>query len=98
MDYKVDYLSVAEQDIDDIGAYLSQFYASTFKKFMRSLKKSISHLKTSPYLGVPYRDYRKLVVGVYLVFYKVDEEQKTVRIYRVLHGARDTEIRTIERD
>ena len=34
-------------------------------------------------------EYRNLPVKNYLVFYTVDEEQKTVEIYRVLYAKRD---------
>ena len=30
-------------------------------------------------------DYRRMVVGDYLVFYMVKEESKTVEIHRILH-------------
>jgi len=31
---------------------------------------------------------RKLVSGDFLVFYRIDEENNIVRIYRILHGKR----------
>lgn len=82
-------MPIAEEDIDNIGVYMSQFYPSTFKNFLRSLENSIGSLQASPYMGVVHRDYRKLVIGDYLIFYKVDEERKAIAIFRVLHGARD---------
>ena len=80
---------MAVQDIDEISAYLSQFYASTFKKFLVMLENHISHLQTNPYIGTVYKEYRKLVVSDYLIFYKVDDKEQAVKIYRVLHSAQD---------
>ena len=34
------------------------------------------------------REYRKMVTGDFLVFYKMDEVKKQVNIYRILHGKR----------
>jgi len=92
MAYKIIYLPAAEQDIDDIAAYLSQFYKSTFAKFMTMFNESILYLQDSPYIGTAYKNYRKLVVLNYLVFYKVDEKQKVIKIHRILHGKRDLEV------
>jgi addiction module toxin, RelE/StbE family len=98
MAYKIVYLPVAEQDINDIASYLSQFYENTVGKFITSLDKSISRLSDNPYIGTAYRSYRKLVVSEYLVFYKVDDEDNVVIIFRVLHSSRDTEVRKFDRD
>lgn len=35
-------------------------------------------------------DYRTLVVGDYLVFYMVNEDDKIVEIHRIFHGSKDT--------
>jgi len=34
-------------------------------------------------------DYRKLVVGDYLVFYMIDENENSVEIHRIFHGTRN---------
>jgi plasmid stabilization system protein ParE len=56
------------------------------------LKKKTNRLKTHPYSCPVYEDvpdYRKLVVGDYLVFYIVNEDAKIVEIHRIFHGSRD---------
>ena len=99
MDYKILYLPIAEQDLQEIAEYLSNFYPSTLKKFIDNFDDNIRLLQTNPCLGMPYHQYRKLVLtGTdYLVFYKVDETESAVKIYRVLHGARDSEIRKFKK-
>jgi plasmid stabilization system protein ParE len=79
-------------DFEDIEAYLSQYDESAVKRFFALLKKKIAILKDFPYSCPVYEDdpdYRKLVVGDYLVFYMVDEDAKTVEIHRIFHGSRD---------
>ena len=53
-----------------------------------------THLEISPYMGpslsakVPFdTDFRFLISGNYLVFYKVEDD--FVSIYRILYGKRD---------
>lgn len=56
------------------------------------MKKSIETLIDNPYIYAEYeknQDYRKITVQDYLVFYKVFEEERLVRIYRILHGKRN---------
>lgn len=93
MSYEIEYLPVAELDLEEIADYLSRFYPSTLKKFMNILEKHLSSLQDMPYIGTEYGGYLKLVALDYLVFYKVLEEQNLIKIFRVLHGARDSEIR-----
>ena len=91
LNYEIDYLPDAVQDLDEIAAYLSQFYESTFLKFMSALQKQIENLKTMPHIGMMHRSFRRLVVSDYLVFYKVDDANRLVTICAILHGARDFE-------
>ena len=35
------------------------------------------------------KEYRRSITGDFLVFYKIDEENNLVRIYRILHGKRN---------
>ena len=98
MTFKIVYLPLALQDLTDIAAYLSQFYASTFGAFMQSLEKGILNLETSPLIGTKHGNYRRLVVSDYLVSYKADEDAQLVKIYRVLHGAQDSEVSKFYKD
>jgi len=89
MAYKIKYVASARQDMLDIALHLSRFYESTFPKFIARLDRSVARLVDMPYMGIAYRNYRRLVVGDYLVFYQVDEAGRTIQIYRILHGAQD---------
>jgi len=89
MTYKVRYLPTMRRDVAEIKAYMSQFYESTFSNFMDKLRRSTSLLENMPYMDTVYKNYRRLVVDDYLVFYKIDEALKFVEIYRVIHGSKN---------
>ena len=92
MKYKVKTLKTAYDDLKEIKQYLDQFYPSTVRNFVRLYKSKKDGLKEFPFSHQAYEDdpdYRRLVVGDYLVFYQVDGMTKTVEIHRILHGSRD---------
>ena len=92
MDYEVKLLNVAENDIDEICQYLSQFYPGTPGRFLDALEKNFESISANPKMYPQYeynREYHKSVVGDFLVLYKIDEENNLVRIYRILHGKRN---------
>ncbi len=90
MGFSVEYLPEAEGDIDGILDYLSQFYRDTAGKFYRTMEHKIGLLAYNPYMAERWEDdpdFRRLVVGNYLVFYMVYDESKTVEIHRVLRAS-----------
>ena len=92
MNYQVKYLPETVIDRAEIRTYLAKYYESTVRNFFVFLKERIGQLKEFPYSCPTYDDdpdYRKLVVGDYLVFYMVDEDSKTVEIHRIFHGSQD---------
>jgi plasmid stabilization system protein ParE len=93
MAYKVKLLSLAESDLDEICRYLSQFYPGTPGRFLDALERDFESLSFNQNIfpGYEYnRAFRKMVSGDYYVFYKIDEENNVVCIYRILHGKRST--------
>ena len=92
MKYRIKYLPDTVKDRDEIREYLSQYYESTVKNFFKLLKEKTARLKDFPYSCPPYEydpDYRRLVVGDYLVFYIVNENDKVVEIHRIFHGTQN---------
>lgn len=91
--YEIRYLSTAENDLVDILEYIKKDNPTAAVSQLEEFDKSISHLASNPLLGVVPKDerlkklgYRMLIVDKYLVFYVV--KTKTVRIRRIIHGAR----------
>jgi plasmid stabilization system protein ParE len=92
VDYKVFLLKRATLDIDEIAHYLSQFYPGTVGRFLEGFEKALGILEENPYIYGVYTEkpqYHRMIIGDYLVFYKIFENAKTVRVYRVLHGRRN---------
>jgi addiction module RelE/StbE family toxin len=92
MQYKVKFLEIAKQDKNQIKHYLQKFYPGTPKRFIEKLKECINNIKEMPYMYPVYeyfQDYRKIVVGNYLVFYTINEEKKIIEIQRILPGVWD---------
>jgi plasmid stabilization system protein ParE len=92
MAYEVEYLPRARETLDDIVGYLSQFYPNTPKKFLIGMDQIVHNLTENPNtypVYSPKPGYHKAVVGKYIVFYTIDDENKRVEISRILRGSWD---------
>jgi addiction module RelE/StbE family toxin len=91
----VRYSPFSKEDKKDIKIYLSKFYPGTPRRFTALLKKQIANLKENPYIYPEYpknTDYRNMLVGNYIVFYKVNDAEKQIDIYRILRASWDLPI------
>jgi plasmid stabilization system protein ParE len=92
MRYTVVYKDDAYDDIENIVAYLQQYYPSTPARFLAALEERVRAIKYMPYMYPVYEDnpaYRKMGVLKYLVFYQVNDAEQTIEIHRILHGSRN---------
>ena len=98
--YKLEYLPVARRDILDITKYISQELKNpqAAEQLITSLVNKLDSLTEMPYIYpsfVPIRqldkEYRKVRVGSYMIFYWVDEYTKVITIARVIYSKRDIE-------
>ena len=90
--YTVRFSPFAKEDKKEIKTYLSKFYPGTPQRFIDSLKEHIARLKDNPYLYPEYQensDYCHMSVGNYIVFYKVNETENQIDIYRILRASWD---------
>ncbi len=90
--YKIVFSETAKTDIVDMLEVLSHYYENTALNQYDKIMESIGRLAHSPFMCEVYhkrKQYRRLVVQDYLVFYQIDEENRAVKIYRVLYGKRD---------
>lgn len=88
MKYKVSYLPIADSDIIRIDAALSD-YPSKAKRLFQEIESKVADLEDMPYMWPVYHlkpEYRCMVLEDHLLFYKVDEDDHKVRIYRVLYS------------
>ena len=92
MKYTVRFSPFAKEDKKEIKTYLSKFYPDTPHRFTDLLKEHIASLKDNPYRYPEYTensDYRRMFVGNYIVFYKVNDAGKQIDIYRILRASWD---------
>ena len=92
MKYTVRFSPFAKEDKKHIKTYLSKFYPETPRRFDTLLKKHIYGLKDNPFMYPEYQentDYRRMFVGNYIVFYKVNDTEKQIEIYRILRASWD---------
>lgn len=92
MNYKIRYLPMADEDIEVLADYLSRFYHSTADQVLGEMEQRLNRLQDHPLMCEVYADdsfYRRMVVSDYLVFYHVNEQNRTVDIHRVLRGSWD---------
>jgi plasmid stabilization system protein ParE len=91
-EYSVKLFGMAEDDLDEICEYLLRFYPGTVGRFLEALEKSFDNVAHNPRICQPYewnKVYRRVVAGDYLAFYKIDDDEKRLDVYRILHGKRN---------
>ena len=97
MEYKIVRTDSSDEGIRRIILYLAKNYGRKFAlEKLTEMEKQILLLKNQPYIGTVPRylvlkrqGYRVLILERSLVFYKVDEENKTVIIYAVVDQRED---------
>lgn len=96
--YELEYLPIARMDMLQIVQYISRELKNP--EAAEHLATEMIHAAESvlifPYSTPVYqpirtlkREYRKIVVQNYLMFYWIDEEKKVVTIARVIYAKRD---------
>jgi len=89
MKYKAKYLITARYDRDAIKAYLDQYSPVAAKRLFGKIKSNMELVKDNPYMYEAYDrrpQFRRMVVEDYLVFYKINEEEKIIEIHHIFHG------------
>lgn len=96
--YKLEYLPVAQRDMVEIVRYIGgELQNPTAAACLAmELVNAAESVLTFPYALPSYqpirslkREYRKILVQNFLMFYWVDEEKKLVTVARVVYAKRD---------
>ena len=96
--YKIEYLPIALNDLTSIVKYIKNelHNPQAANLLAEEIVAKIENLKDFPYAHRVYQplkelkqEYRRLIVKNYLVFYWINEENKTITIARVIYGKRD---------
>ncbi len=90
---KVVFSPLAATDLLEIATYIAEDNPKRAKDFISQLEEKCLKLGELPSTGVARSELgkgiRMLPHGNYLIFYRADKA--TIRIERILHGARDIE-------
>ncbi len=98
MTYKIVISKEAAEDIDDIVFYMVSELSnpSAAKAFLDDVEKSYHNIIEKPAMYGLCNDYRlrndgyrKIVIKNYLILYRINEDDKTVIIVRVVYGGRN---------
>lgn len=98
--YKVEYLPIAMNDMIEIARYIGVKLANSgaAERIADLMVAEAEKLSDAPHRFKVYtpikplkREYRKLLVENYIMFYWIDELQKTVTIARIIYSGRDYE-------
>lgn len=96
--YELEFLPAARQDMSDIAGYISKTLGNPVAALntIERMVREAELLQEQPYSCPVYYpprmlrfEYRKLLVGNYLMFYRVNEAQRIVTIVRVIYAKRD---------
>lgn len=96
--YKILRTDKAEDQLRDIIFYIADYSGDVdvALRYLEKIETAINRLQNFPNSGsVPRysilkkQGYRVLIVEKHLVFYKVNEENKTVIIYAIVDGRRE---------
>ena len=94
-EYKLELLAPAWHELEIISdTHLSLAGPESAEKITSQILNSLECLKTTPYMGriceemmLSTDNYRKLISGRYICFYKVISD--TVYVYHIVNGKRD---------
>ena len=98
--YRLEFLPIAKQDMTDTVRYISRELCSpkVADVLADEMIEAAERLCEFPYINAIHqsikplkKEYRKLMVKNYIIFYWVDEKEKLITIARVIYAHRDYE-------
>ncbi len=96
--YKLEFLTIAKNDMLEIVKYISDELKNpdTASRLIDEFISSAENICIFPYSNNVYtpiksleKEYRRIIVKIYMMFYTVDENTKTVTIMRVIYAKRN---------
>lgn len=98
MQYKLSINPLAEQDLDEIAGYIANDLASpkAALDFLDVVENCYGNVSLNPQMyplcdneRLKRKGYRKALIKNYIMFYRVDDEEKTVNVIRFIYCGRD---------
>lgn len=88
---RVVFAPAAREDLKGIGDYIARDNKAAAKRLVLDLQERAARLGTAPRAGRLRSELkdglRSVAFGSYVIFYQV--EDTTIRVERIIHGARD---------
>ena len=94
MDYQVILSPLALDDLEQIVRYIASHDPQATERLANRLLDHAEKLRDLPQRGGKVRSrpgVRKLLLWPYLIFYRVNEQSRSVEVLRFWHGAQDPE-------
>ena len=98
MTYKAVITKSFEKDLEETLEYISDrlYNPTAAQKLLKNISEKITIIEENPLLYPLYHDdklanmgYRSTAAANYLLFYRVDEDEKLIFFSRLLYGARN---------
>ena len=95
MDFKITFSPLAEQDIEELVAFIGADDKVAAERMAQRIMNRVESVSKYPRIGtiVPEFDceeLRELLQAPYRIIYRIYDDEKKIRILRVWHGARST--------
>ena len=96
--YKVEFLPVAKQDLREIALYISNELCNptVAVNLVEEIIEATEKLLEFPYSHQVYypirplkKEYRRIPIKNYMIFYTVDEQKKNVTVSRIIYAKRN---------
>ena len=96
--YDLEFLPAAQRDLVQISKYIAKTLQNPIAAMdvIDRMIQTAEDLRRHPYICPAYYpphqlkfEYRKLIVGNYILFYRVSEQKKCITVVRVIYAKRD---------
>lgn len=96
--YRVEFLPIAKQDLTEIALYIKDNLNNPIAAYntVEQIVEAAKKLEAFPYSNLVYtpvrplkKEYRKIPIKNYMLFYTVDETEKLVTVSRVIYARRN---------
>ena len=96
--YDLEFLPAAQRDLVQISKYIAKSLQNPISAtaVVDRMIQAAEDLRLHPYICPAYYppqqlkyEYRKLIVGSYIMFYRVNEQRRCITVARVIYAKRD---------
>jgi len=92
MKYEVRLIDLAQEDLQDVADYLSNYSSNAALNFIDELDARLTLISEFPDMFPIYaydQRFRKSVIGKYSLFYIPSAQEKVINVIRIIHSSMD---------